>query len=151
MIQQIDAVYENGLLRPSQSLRLAEHERVRITVVTDDDDELLDDNFDGRRHRRTSGRVLTVANYFDTSALCRHYHSEPGSEEVDQVLADDAATQYVSWLTVLEMQSAFALKVRTGAINEANLATLRSRLFADIDRKRLLVVRVLRRHLVESL
>ena len=45
MIQQIDAVYENGLLRPSQSLRLAEHERVRITVVTDDDDDLLDDNF----------------------------------------------------------------------------------------------------------
>ena len=45
MIQQIDAVYENGLLRPSQSLRLAEHERVRIIVVTDDDDDLLDDNF----------------------------------------------------------------------------------------------------------
>ena len=45
MIQQVDAVYENGLLRPSQSLRLAEHERVRITVVTDDHDDLLDDNF----------------------------------------------------------------------------------------------------------
>ena len=87
-----------------------------------------------------------MANYFDTSALCRHYHSEPGSAEVDQLLADDTATQYVSWLTVLEAQSAFALKVRTGAINAANLATLRSRLFADIDHKRLLVVRVLRRH-----
>lgn len=45
MIQQIDAIYENGLLRPSQSLRLAEHERVRITVVTGDHDDLLDDNF----------------------------------------------------------------------------------------------------------
>ena len=45
MIQQIDAVYENGLLRPSQSLQLAENERVRITVVTDDHDDLLDDDF----------------------------------------------------------------------------------------------------------
>ncbi len=45
MIQQIDAIYENGLLRPSQSLRLAEHERVRITVVNGDDDDLLDENF----------------------------------------------------------------------------------------------------------
>ena len=45
MIQQIEAVYANGLLRPSQSLGLAEHERVRITVVTGDHDDLLDDNF----------------------------------------------------------------------------------------------------------
>ena len=45
MIQQIEAIYENGVLRPSQSLGLAEHERVRITVVTGDHDDLLDDNF----------------------------------------------------------------------------------------------------------
>ncbi len=29
MIQQFDAVYENGILRPSELLHLAEHERVR--------------------------------------------------------------------------------------------------------------------------
>ena len=45
MIQQFDAVYENGVLRPSQLLHLAEHERVRVMVLTDDQDELLDDNF----------------------------------------------------------------------------------------------------------
>ena len=45
MIQQFDAVYENGILRPSQLLHLAEHERVRIMVMTGDQDELLDDNF----------------------------------------------------------------------------------------------------------
>ena len=45
MIQQFDAVYENGILRPSQLLHLAEHERVRIMVMTDDQDELLDDSF----------------------------------------------------------------------------------------------------------
>ena len=45
MIQQFDAVYENGILRPSQLLHLAEHERVRIMVMTDGHDELLDDSF----------------------------------------------------------------------------------------------------------
>ena len=45
MIQQFDAVYENGILRPSELLQLAEHERVRIMVLTDDQDELLDDSF----------------------------------------------------------------------------------------------------------
>ncbi len=87
-----------------------------------------------------------MANYFDTSALCCHYHSEPGSDVVKRVLADLGATHYVSWLTVLETQSAFALKVRTGEIAESQLALLRSRLLSDITQKRLLVVRVLRRH-----
>jgi len=45
VIQQFDAVYENGILRPDQSLHLAEHERVRIMVLTDGHDELLDDSF----------------------------------------------------------------------------------------------------------
>lgn len=46
MIQQIDAVYEDGLLRPSQPLSLAEHERVRIMVIPHGHDDLLDDNFE---------------------------------------------------------------------------------------------------------
>lgn len=45
MTQQIEAVYENGILRPSQSLGLAEHERVRITITSDDRDDLVDDEF----------------------------------------------------------------------------------------------------------
>ena len=45
MIQQIDAVYENGVLRPTQPLRLSEHERVRVVVVPDGDEDLLDQDF----------------------------------------------------------------------------------------------------------
>ena len=45
MIQQIDAVSENGVLRPTQPLRLSEHERVRVMVVPDGDEELLDQDF----------------------------------------------------------------------------------------------------------
>ena len=89
---------------------------------------------------------MIVNNYFDTSALCRRYHREPGSEVVEQVFEESEARQYVSWLTMLETQSAFALKVRTGEITEPQLALLRSRLRADVVQHRLLVVRVLRRH-----
>lgn len=45
MTQQIEAVYENGILRPSQTLRLAEHERVRITITSGGGDDLVDDEF----------------------------------------------------------------------------------------------------------
>ena len=45
MIQQFDAVYENGVLRPTQPLRLSEHERVRVMVVPDGDEDLLDQDF----------------------------------------------------------------------------------------------------------
>jgi len=47
---------------------------------------------------------------------------------------------------VLETQSAFALKVRTGEIAAADFDLLRKRLKADIAARRLLVTRVLRRH-----
>jgi predicted nucleic acid-binding protein len=87
-----------------------------------------------------------MGNYFDTSALCRRYHWEPGSDVVEQVFAASGAIHYVSWLTVLETQSAFALKVRTGEIDAKKLAALRSRLKADIAQRRLSVVRVLKRH-----
>lgn len=45
MIQQIEAVYEDGLLRPSQPLQLAQHERVRLLVLPEGDDELFDPDF----------------------------------------------------------------------------------------------------------
>jgi predicted DNA-binding antitoxin AbrB/MazE fold protein len=32
---QVDAIYENGVLRPSEPLPLAEHERVKITVQSE--------------------------------------------------------------------------------------------------------------------
>lgn len=47
---------------------------------------------------------------------------------------------------MLETQSAFALKVRTGEITEQLLVGLRARLRADVIQRKLFVVRVLRRH-----
>ncbi len=84
--------------------------------------------------------------YFDTSALCRYYHTEPGSSTVEGIVNEPVATKVLSWLTVLETQSAFALKVRTGEIAAAEFDLLKKRLKADIAERRLLVTRVLRRH-----
>ncbi len=84
--------------------------------------------------------------YFDTSALCRYYHSELGSAQVEAIVNEPGATLLVSWLTVLETQSAFALKVRNHEIAVADFALLRKKFKADIVRRQFLVVRVLRRH-----
>src|SRR5436189_6119467 len=82
----------------------------------------------------------------DTSALCRYYHAEPGSSKVESIIQESGSIHVLSWLTVLETQSAFALKVRTGEITDADFALLRRRLKTDIAQRRLLVTRVLRRH-----
>jgi predicted nucleic acid-binding protein len=87
-----------------------------------------------------------VRYYFDTSALCRYYHAEPGSPKVESIIQEPRSTHVLSWLTILETQSAFALKVRTGEIVEADFAALVKRLRADIAARRFLVTRVLRRH-----
>jgi predicted DNA-binding antitoxin AbrB/MazE fold protein len=43
MSQQIQAIYENGVLRPLEPLRLPEHQRVRISIngIVSDSDDLL--------------------------------------------------------------------------------------------------------------
>jgi len=42
MKRKIDAVYENGLLRPLEPLALAERQRVSVTIEVDGPDEWLD-------------------------------------------------------------------------------------------------------------
>jgi len=41
--QQVDAIYENGVLRPLTPINLAEHEQVSLVIRTKADDELEDD------------------------------------------------------------------------------------------------------------
>jgi hypothetical protein len=41
-------------------------------------------------------------NFFDTSALGKHYHHEVDTPTVDQLLADQGARHFVSRLTVVE-------------------------------------------------
>jgi predicted nucleic acid-binding protein len=84
--------------------------------------------------------------YFDTSALVRYYHPELGSDQVERIIQEQGATHILSWLTVVETHSAFALKVRIGEITAADVGLLRTRLKTQIAERRFLVNRVLRRH-----
>ncbi len=45
MLNEVDAIYENGVLRPLQPLLLSERERVKVTVARSEVDDWLDTEF----------------------------------------------------------------------------------------------------------
>jgi hypothetical protein len=88
--------------------------------------------------------------FFDTSALVKHYHLELGSDVVDRLILEPSNRCFISRLGLLEIQIVFAAKVRAGLIADADFELYRRRLFADITRRRLRVVRVLGRHFQDA-
>jgi predicted nucleic acid-binding protein len=80
--------------------------------------------------------------FFDTSALAKVYRREIGSDFVDRVLSEPGSQHIISRLTIVEMESVFALKVRTGEIDEQSVFVARRRLEADMGRRRLLLAAV---------
>lgn len=88
--------------------------------------------------------------FFDTSALGKNYHSEVGTPKVEQLLGDPDIRHFKSRLSVIEIQSVFAGKVRTGAISESDLGTLRRRFLTDVAKRRLDVVRMSGFHYQEA-
>jgi uncharacterized protein len=55
--------------------------------------------------------------FFDSSALVKLYHSESGTPAVDQIVNAAANLVRISRLTVAELTSAFAIKVRMQSIH----------------------------------
>ena len=84
--------------------------------------------------------------YFDTSAFCRYYHPEPGSDRVIAIADDPASRCVVSWLTIMEAHSAFAQLVRIGAIESPDFVHLRANLDSDLGCRRWKAIRVFRQH-----
>jgi predicted nucleic acid-binding protein len=81
-----------------------------------------------------------LAGYFlDTSALAKLYHEEPGSDYVESILNQPGSKGRVSRLSLVEMESVFAIKVRSGALDENGRSLALRRLRADIARDRLFV------------
>jgi predicted nucleic acid-binding protein len=85
-------------------------------------------------------------NFFDTSALGKHYHQELGTPKVDQLLAAPGARHCISRLTVVEIHSVFAKKVRTGLLSLADFQTLGRRFRGDVRRRLFQVARVTSPH-----
>jgi predicted nucleic acid-binding protein len=86
------------------------------------------------------------SNFFDSSALGKHYHQEVGSQKVDQLLASSGVRHFISRLTVVEMQSVFAKKVRTGVLAPTDFQLLCKRFLADVRQRKFQVVRITAGH-----
>jgi predicted nucleic acid-binding protein len=88
--------------------------------------------------------------FFDTSALGKNYHNEAGTPKVEQLLKDPSDRHFISRLSVIEIQSVFAGKVRAGVISESDFRTLRRRFLTDIATRRVDVVRLTGFHYQEA-
>jgi predicted nucleic acid-binding protein len=88
--------------------------------------------------------------FFDTSAVAKHYHAEVGSAKVEDLLAKPGARYIISRLTILELQSVFARKVRTRLITDADLELTRTRLLNDITQGQFKVIRMTDFHYREA-
>lgn len=74
-----------------------------------------------------------MADYFlDTSAFAKRYHPEVGTPQVLAIFAESNRTVRISILTLLEVQSVFARKVRSGVITGAQAGGLRARMLLDM-------------------
>jgi uncharacterized protein len=84
--------------------------------------------------------------FFDTSSLVKHYHVEAGTDVVDRVIDEAGAGLLIARLTLVEMISAFAIKVRTGELDAAEFARLRALFATHVARRRYRVFRLLNVH-----
>ena len=67
--------------------------------------------------------------FFDSSALGKRYHPEVGTAQVEAFFRLPQPARFISRLSVVELQSVFAGKVRTRAITGADLELLRARFY----------------------
>jgi predicted nucleic acid-binding protein len=88
--------------------------------------------------------------FFDTSALGKNYHVEVGTEEVERLLVLPDARNFISRLSIVEMQSVFARKVRSNVIVDADFELLRRRFLTDVTQRLLRVVRMTGLHYQEA-
>jgi uncharacterized protein len=84
--------------------------------------------------------------FFDTSALVKNYHAEPGTADVQAILAEPNSEFLISRLTTVEMLSGFAGKVRTGVFSSSDFGVLRQRFLADVRTGLLRPLRILNTH-----
>jgi|SRR6516165_5750983 predicted nucleic acid-binding protein len=89
-------------------------------------------------------------SFVDTSALAKHYHVEPGSDQVDRLWADLGRTMFISRMGVVEAVSVFAGKVRSGVLSASAFTVLRKRFLSDVGQGRPKSVRMLVQHFKDA-
>lgn len=70
--------------------------------------------------------------FFDTSALLKRYHQEPGSAKVDEILSQPEGSFVIANITIAELTSAFVRKFHQRIIKRAALKHVLSQFSKDI-------------------
>jgi predicted nucleic acid-binding protein len=84
-----------------------------------------------------------MTNYFfDASPLVKRYHTEAGTVGVDRILSEPSSRFFIARLTVVEVQSGLARKVRMRELQVEHFELARQKLLVDISQRRLSVVRM---------
>ena len=74
--------------------------------------------------------------FFDTSALAKLYHPEIGTPKVVQIVGAVGAQIRISRLTVVELRSVFAIKVRTQVVSREDVSLLMRQFQEDVVSRR---------------
>lgn len=85
--------------------------------------------------------------FFDTSAIVKYYHAEPGTAAVSRIFSEPNRKLAISSLGFVEIQSAFAMKVRSGTLAPKNAGMQRARLILDVAAGEIEVYRLSDHHL----
>ena len=84
--------------------------------------------------------------FLDTSALVKYYRREEGSDFVERLFTTVADHRVISRLAMVEIESAFATRVRTGEIDRDTAFVARRRLESDLGRGHLRMAAVSDQH-----
>ena len=85
--------------------------------------------------------------FFDTSAIVKYYHTEPGTAEVSRIFAEPDRKIAISSIGFAEIQSAIAIKVRSGSLDPKHAGIQRARLMLDVAAGEIEVYRLSDQHL----
>jgi len=88
--------------------------------------------------------------FFDTSAAVKYYHVEAGTPRVSAIFGETGRKFRISKIGLLEIQSAFALKVRAGVLDREAAGLQRTRLILDIASGAIEVYSMTDDHFVEA-
>lgn len=88
-----------------------------------------------------------MANYlFDTNGLVKYYSTEIGSQKVKQIIDDSGNRIFISNLSIVELISTLAKKVRIAEITMLTFRLARRRFFSDIATGKYTVVMLTEKH-----
>jgi len=92
-----------------------------------------------------------MARYFlDSSALFKHYRNEIGSPTVERILREVHSEHLIARLTLVEILSGLAKKVRMATILPSDYGYLERRFRADVRQRLLHPIRMLNAHFTSA-